>query len=29
MAQAQQMTEANQIAQRQAQNCQGGGCVVN
>jgi hypothetical protein len=29
MAQAQQMTEANQIAQRQAQSCQGGGCVVN
>ena len=29
MAQAQQMAEENQMAQRQGQLCQGGGCVVN
>jgi hypothetical protein len=29
MAQAQQMSEANQMAQRQSQACQGGGCSAN
>jgi hypothetical protein len=29
MAQAARMAEENQIAQRQGQLCQGGGCVVN
>jgi hypothetical protein len=29
MAQAVQMTEENQVAQRQGQLCQGGGCTIN
>ena len=29
MAQAQQMSEENQMARRQGQICQGGGCVVD
>jgi hypothetical protein len=29
MAQAVQMTDENQVAQRQGQLCQGGGCIIN